>query len=682
MADFPPRKNSSFIWYFVIRDADGDPVAGATALDVEFSIDGGVFADVAGVEVDEGQGFYSCPILAAEMNGDVISLMCKTSSGGAKTAAQIIYTATRQLIDLSFPTISGRSTDVTATGAVGIDWGNVENPGTTLDLSATDINLVDTTTTNTDMRGTDSALLAASAPTNFGDLAITVTTGRVDINVNNDKTGYGLGNVAHGGVGAVLTLERIVVASTTAGEPGMKLTGNTTGAGMEITGGGGDAHALRLLGTGSGEGIRADGGPGGDGANFVAGGATLVGMRIIGSTTGAGLLVQGGITGHGIEAKGGATSGDGMNLSAPDGDGINSSGGTGGHGMRLNGDGSGEGLVAFGGDTGHGIQAVGGSSSGDAFKTNVTSGNEFSGSLSGSVASVTADVGITAAAVDDIWDEVLTGATHNVVNSSGRRLRQIEAAFVITSGTAQAGTVNTITLAAGESSTSNIFNGDRVVIVGGTGLSEHGIIITYNGSTKVATMSQNWVITPDVTSEYDLVPADVDIETIENSGVAADNLMADYDGTGYAKANSTIGTATNLTTNNDKTGYSISGAKTTLDALNDLSQAQILSDATPFAGANINNLPEGIVKNAAFNNFEFVMFDTADHATGKTGLTVTGQRSLDGTAFVAIAGSIAEVGLGVYSVDLLAADVNGDFISLVLSAAGADNTLLAFKTSS
>lgn len=31
------------------------------------------------------------------------------------------------------------------------------------------------------MRGTDSALLAASAPTNFGDLSITVTTGRVDV---------------------------------------------------------------------------------------------------------------------------------------------------------------------------------------------------------------------------------------------------------------------------------------------------------------------------------------------------------------------------------------------------------------------------------------------------------------------------------------------------------------------
>jgi hypothetical protein len=40
------------------------------------------------------------------------------------------------------------------------------------------------------MRGTDSALLAASAPANFGDLAITVTTGLVTVGTNNDKTGY------------------------------------------------------------------------------------------------------------------------------------------------------------------------------------------------------------------------------------------------------------------------------------------------------------------------------------------------------------------------------------------------------------------------------------------------------------------------------------------------------------
>ena len=120
-----------------------------------------------------------------------------------------------------------------------------------------------------------------------------------------------------------------------------------------------------------------------------------------------------------------------------------------------------------------------------------------------------------------IWDRVLSGATHNIATSAGRRLRQLEASFVITAGTAQAGTANTITLAAGESATDDIFQGDRVIIVAGTGIEEHGIITVYNGTTKVATMSQNWVITPDATSEYELSPADVDVETWQHVSVTS-----------------------------------------------------------------------------------------------------------------------------------------------------------------
>lgn len=68
--------------------------------------------------------------------------------------------------------------------------------GTNLDKTGYDLNAdqsavtIGTVTTNTDMRGTDNALLAASAPTNFSDLAITVTTGEVTVGTNNDKTGY------------------------------------------------------------------------------------------------------------------------------------------------------------------------------------------------------------------------------------------------------------------------------------------------------------------------------------------------------------------------------------------------------------------------------------------------------------------------------------------------------------
>lgn len=64
------------------------------------------------------------------------------------------------------PTTAGRTLDVTATGAAGIDWGNVENPTTVVDLSGTDIQLCDTVTTltgHTAQTGDNYARLGAPA---------------------------------------------------------------------------------------------------------------------------------------------------------------------------------------------------------------------------------------------------------------------------------------------------------------------------------------------------------------------------------------------------------------------------------------------------------------------------------------------------------------------------------------
>ncbi len=47
----------------------------------------------------------------------------------------------------------------------------------------------------------------------------------------------------------------------------------------------------------------------------------------------------------------------------------------------------------------------------------------------------------------------------------------------------------------------------------------------------------------------------------------------------------------------------------------------------------------GVKKNAAISAFEFFMVDSTDHVSGKTGLTVTAQRSLDGAAFGSCANS-------------------------------------------
>lgn len=100
-----------------------------------------------------------------------------------------------------------------------------------------------------------------------------------------------------------------------------------------------------------------------------------------------------------------------------------------------------------------------------------------------------------------------------------------------------------------------------------------------------------------------------------------------------------------------------------------------------FWQVNPNNVAQGVKKNTALNNFEFVLYDSTDHVTPKTGLTVTGQRSIDGGAFAALTNAVVEVGNGTYKVNLAAADLNGDIVTLRFTATGADPTLITIKTS-
>lgn len=108
--------------------------------------------------------------------------------------------------------------------------------------------------------------------------------------------------------------------------------------------------------------------------------------------------------------------------------------------------------------------------------------------------------------VDDVWDEVLTGATHNVASSSGRRLRQLEAAAVLHEGTAQAATSNTITLDTGASAIDDFYNHARIVITENTGSEQERIIVNYVGSSKVATIAPPWITTPNSASIFEVEP--------------------------------------------------------------------------------------------------------------------------------------------------------------------------------
>lgn len=74
--------------------------------------------------------------------------------------------------------------------------------------------------------------------------------------------------------------------------------------------------------------------------------------------------------------------------------------------------------------------------------------------------------------------------------------------LIIRASTAQAGGNNTITFDAGASASNDWYKGQVVVIVSGTNKGQVKKIISYNGTTKVATVDSNWVTNPGVTSEF------------------------------------------------------------------------------------------------------------------------------------------------------------------------------------
>jgi hypothetical protein len=79
-----------------------------------------------------------------------------------------------------------------------------------------------------------------------------------------------------------------------------------------------------------------------------------------------------------------------------------------------------------------------------------------------------------------------------------------------------------------------------------------------------------------------------------------------------------------------------------------------------------------IVKNVALAKYPFMMTDATTHAP-KTGVTVTATRSIDGGAFGACTNAPVEIANGMYSIDLSAADLNGNTITVRFTGTGADD---------
>jgi hypothetical protein len=81
----------------------------------------------------------------------------------------------------------------------------------------------------------------------------------------------------------------------------------------------------------------------------------------------------------------------------------------------------------------------------------------------------------------------------------------------VNEGLAQGGSPTTITLNVDASSIDGTYVGQLVFIVSGTGEDQCGMVTAYNGTTKVATVDVGngggWLVTPDTTTAYVMMPA-------------------------------------------------------------------------------------------------------------------------------------------------------------------------------
>lgn len=156
---------------------------------------GGTFAAVTGAD-----GWYDYTVAVGDVDtvGEVVfvvqdSSVCLPVFVRGYVVEEAVYDA-MYAASAAGPlqsTTAGRTLDVTATGAAGIDWGNVENPTTTVGLTGTTVDLVTDAVDATSVAtgAIDADALAADAGTEIGTAVWASVTRVLTANTNlNDPT--------------------------------------------------------------------------------------------------------------------------------------------------------------------------------------------------------------------------------------------------------------------------------------------------------------------------------------------------------------------------------------------------------------------------------------------------------------------------------------------------------------
>jgi hypothetical protein len=606
-------------------------------------------------------------------------------------------------------TDQNRQLDVTANGNAGIDWANVENPSTAVDLSGTDIQLVDTCTTNTDretMRGTDNAFLAANAPTNFPDMSITASTGLVDITqaaadkawstatrALTDKVDFALSTAGVQAIWDVLT-----TALTTANSIGKKIstflsdiisiiesqrvahTHQIQGSIFYVDPVNGDTHANGNRGTYA------------DPYNSVqdchdnavvtyrhdcmilvsgngAGATTLTeavnltksyffirgpGRDFIWTRSGPGDTIS--VSGDGVELSGfqletaASGSGNGISFAAADfllvqNVWVND---TRGHGISLS-------NCSNAQITNNVFEGTGLSGAGHGISIDDSGGGSDENAISCNIFSAVQGDAIRATGANTVHTHIFNNKIHDCTGWGINIQTGVQDTLVIENNAAGNASGNFNDSGTGTDETNNSWDIDDI------------LADTNETQTKLPT--NNIMGSSDKTDKDDDIDA-ILVDTNEmqtklpTNNIMGSSVKTDKDDDIDAILVDTAEMQGKLPTNN------IMGSSVKTDQDDDIAAIKAKTD----------NLPDGIPKNTAYNNFMFFMADSADNITGKTGLSITSQRSIDGGAFGSTTNTATEVSLGYYKINLSAADLNGDTISFVFSGTGANTRAITIKT--
>ena len=256
---------------------------------------------------------------------------------------------------------------------------------------------------------------------------------------------------------------------------------------------------------------------------------------------------------------------------------------------------------------------------------NVAADGDIAGNVDGAVGSIAADVGITQAAADKVRASVCV--TGDPASSIGKVLYEI---YINRLTAARAGYVD------------NINNANLATIP------------------DISTLA----LTAGNVHAHIKVEDNIDFGATKKASIntEADTALSDYDPPTRAEATTDKNA---IITEVDANETKIDTVDTVVDAIK----------------AKTDLLPSGIPKNVALSNFEFLMVLSADHITPATGKTLTEEISKDGGAFVACTNNAAEVGSGVYKINLTQAEMNHNVIVLKFAEANCDQRTITILTS-